>query len=226
MTNEEEERRKRIQRLLDSEAETHAESPVDPKQEPLDQNDTTKASLPKRTPTPPPNIALDKDNMPLPRRVNETDMEGTRVAPVAYEQTSRPRNGVPATSRLPSQPPLNPPIQPSSQPVARPNPQSSTFGLLSGGCIIRLLIAVLFSIVVVLLLGGTALLLSYYSIARTLPSVGDLRTHASQFETTRILDRNGNQLYEILDPERGTPYLRAAKSNFAGSRGGDDCHRR
>src|SRR6266498_3068156 len=139
MTNEEEERRKRIQRLLDSEAETRAESPVDPK-EAVDPNDTTKASLPKRTPTPPPNIALDKDNMPLPRRVNETDMEGTRVAPVAYEPTSRPRNGIPATRRLPSQPPLNPPLQPPSQPAARPIPPVSAFGPLSGGCLIRLLI--------------------------------------------------------------------------------------
>ena len=52
-------------------------------------------------------------------------------------------------------------------------------------------------------MGGTALLFSYYSIARTLPSVEDLKTHASQFETTRILDRNGNQLYEILDPSAG-----------------------
>jgi penicillin-binding protein 1C len=47
------------------------------------------------------------------------------------------------------------------------------------------------------------LLFSYYSIARTLPSVEDLQARASQFETTRILDRNGNLLYEILDPSAG-----------------------
>jgi penicillin-binding protein 1C len=33
--------------------------------------------------------------------------------------------------------------------------------------------------------------------------VGDLRDRASQFETTRILDRNGQVLYEILDPSAG-----------------------
>ncbi|MBN2677939.1 MAG: transglycosylase domain-containing protein [Anaerolineaceae bacterium] len=43
----------------------------------------------------------------------------------------------------------------------------------------------------------------YYSIASSLPTVGDLRERASQFETTRILDRNGNLLYEILDPNAG-----------------------
>ena len=45
-------------------------------------------------------------------------------------------------------------------------------------------------------------------------------TRAAQFETTRILDRNGNVLYEILDPNAGrrtfvplakiSPYLIAA----------------
>ena len=43
----------------------------------------------------------------------------------------------------------------------------------------------------------------YYSIAAGLPSVSDLQQRASQFETTRILDRNGDVLYEILDPQAG-----------------------
>ena len=43
----------------------------------------------------------------------------------------------------------------------------------------------------------------YYSIASGLPSVSDLQQRASQFETTRILDRNGDLLYEILDPSAG-----------------------
>jgi len=203
MTNEEEEeRRKRIQRLLDSEAETRAEPPVSPNQEPTDSTDTdtTKASASKRTPTPP-HISLDKDNMPLPRRVNETDLDGTRVTPVAYEATNRPRNGTPVVNRLPPSPPLNPPIQPSSPPIARPTPTRSRREY--GGCLIRAMIVALFSMVLVLLIGGTVLLFSYYSIAQTLPSVEDLKAHASQFETTRILDRNGNSLYEILDPSAG-----------------------
>src|SRR5512138_1307476 len=139
--------------------------------------------------------------MPLPRRVNEIDMDGTRVTPVAYEPTSRPRNGTPVNRSIPPQPPLNPPIQPTYPPVSRPTtaPARPAYG----GCLIRLLVVLLFGIVLALLLGGTALLFSYYSIARTLPSVEDLKAHASQFETTRILDRNGNSLYEILDPSAG-----------------------
>jgi penicillin-binding protein 1C len=199
MTNEEEERRNRIKRLLDSEADTRAELPIDPKDEPVDPNATTKANPAQRT-TPPSPIQLDKDNMPLPRRVNETDMEGTRVSTIAYEPTSRPRNGTPIT-RLPPNPPLNPPLQPPYQPP--PPARPTTWNPSYGGCLVRVLVVMLFSIVILLLMGGTALLFSYYSIARTLPSVEDLQTRASQFETTRILDRNGNSLYEILDPNAG-----------------------
>jgi penicillin-binding protein 1C len=63
-------------------------------------------------------------------------------------------------------------------------------------------------------------LYQYYTLAAGLPSVDDLRSHAAQFETTRILDRQGNLLYEILDPNAGrrtyvpldkiSPYMVAA----------------
>jgi len=68
---------------------------------------------------------------------------------------------------------------------------------------LRVFIIILFGLVGLALLGGSIALYQYYSIARTLPSVSDLRERASQFETTRILDRNGNVLYEIIDPTAG-----------------------
>lgn len=43
----------------------------------------------------------------------------------------------------------------------------------------------------------------YYTIASNLPSVDDLRQRASQFETTRLYDRNGNLIFEIIDPNAG-----------------------
>src|SRR5512135_2360109 len=97
MANEEEKRREEenkrfLKRLIDSEAETRTDLPAESKQEEPSSTATTKASLPRRTPTPPPHIALDKDNLPLPRRVDELDLEGTRVSPVAYEPSSKPRN--------------------------------------------------------------------------------------------------------------------------------------
>ena len=71
------------------------------------------------------------------------------------------------------------------------------------GCVIQILIALLF----ILVIAGLGLLslgvYEYYSIASSLPSVNDLQQHTSQFETTRILDRSGDLLYEILDPNAG-----------------------
>lgn len=46
-------------------------------------------------------------------------------------------------------------------------------------------------------------LIWYFQVANSLPDVSDLQEKASQFETTRILDREGNLLYEIVDPNAG-----------------------
>jgi len=202
MSNEnEEERRKFIKRLIASEDETHAEPPLEPnkeEQKPDDQAATTKAHAPRRTPTPPQNIALDKDNMPLPRRVDEVDMGSTRVSPAAYEQASRPRNGnTPPPASVPRRVPPPPTV---SQPISRPVKIDLRQ---SWGCIARSLVFGLFVLIVIGIIVGSYGVFQYYKIARTLPSVEGLKERASQFETTRILDRNGGLLYEILDPSAG-----------------------
>jgi len=197
MTNEEDEDRiKKIRRLLDSEEETRAEPAIEPSKDETDEQDaTTRAQTPH---TPPVHIALDKDNMPLPRRVDQVDMGSTRVTPAAYETTSRPRNNTPqprhASTPIASR--ALPPSQIGSRPI-----KIDWRNL--GGCLVRGFVLSLFAIVILAIIGGSALLISYYRIARTLPNVEDLKTNASQFETTRILDRNGNSLYEILDPNAG-----------------------
>jgi membrane carboxypeptidase/penicillin-binding protein len=71
------------------------------------------------------------------------------------------------------------------------------------GCLLRGLIVMAFVAVIFGLCAGSYFVYQYYSIASTLPEVGDLRDRASKFETTRILDRNGQVLYEILDPNAG-----------------------
>jgi penicillin-binding protein 1C len=200
MTSEEEKRREEenkrfLKRLVDSEAETRADLPVEPKEEEPNPNATTKASPPRRTPTPPPHISLDENNMPLPRRVDELDLEGTRVSPVAYEPPSRPRNA----QAHPGSPAALPPVVPPAGGRALRFEWRSGWG----GCLIRGLLVALFGIVLLLIVGGSVALYSYYSIARTLPSVEDLQNRASKFETTRILDRNGNPLYDIIDPNAG-----------------------
>jgi membrane peptidoglycan carboxypeptidase len=66
-----------------------------------------------------------------------------------------------------------------------------------------MLILALLAGIIILLVGGSIVVYEYYKIAATLPSVADLQQKASTFETTRIFDRNGNLLYEILDPSAG-----------------------
>ena len=161
-------------------------------------------------PTPPTPPALGTQGMPLPRKINEVDTDATRVTPVAYTPPmTRPiRRPAPASS-----PPPPPPQSVSSR--------GSRFDWrLVFGVFGRMIIIGFFLSGVFLLCLISVVLYQYYSIAATLPSVDDLRGHTSQFETTLILDRNGNVLYEILDPNAGrrtyvklnqiSPYLIAA----------------
>ena len=166
--------REKFRRLLNSEDETRAEPPS----QPINPGD----SIPYRP-------ALDKDNMPLPRRVSETDLDGTRVTLAAFHTKTTPRNGT------------RPPVRPRSD-LAHFNFRKMG-NVRNWGCLLRTLIALAFILVIIGLCMGSLAIYEYYSIASSLPSVGDLQQRSSQFETTRILDRNGDLLYEILDPNAG-----------------------
>jgi penicillin-binding protein 1C len=88
------------------------------------------------------------------------------------------------------------------------------------GCLIKGSVIASFMLVISGLCLMSFLFYQYYRIAATLPDINDLRSRASSFETTRILDRYGNTLYEIIDPNAGrrtyvplsriSPYLVAA----------------
>ncbi len=165
--------REKFRRLVDSEADTQAEPPSE---DAAAENSTPVVRHP----------AIDENGMPLPRRVEEIDMGATRVTPSAFEHTPTgrvhrpvPRSRVSKSSRRPF------------------NWQKA------GGCFLRGLIILVFIIVALGLILAAAGIYEYYSIAAGLPSVSDLQQRASQFETTRILDRNGDVLYEILDPQAG-----------------------
>ncbi|MGB7539031.1 MAG: transglycosylase domain-containing protein [Anaerolineales bacterium] len=87
-------------------------------------------------------------------------------------------------------------------------------------CLFRMLLTGVFVFTAALFLTAGFMLYEYFQIASTLPPVEDLRSRTAQFETTRIYDRNGKLLYEILDPnagrrtyvplERISPYMLAA----------------
>src|SRR5512141_2247016 len=84
--------RDKFRRIINSEDETHAEPPSQPVPPPQ--------SVPHRS-----YPALDKDNMPLPRRVTETDMDGTRVTPAAFDTHTAPRRRVGTPPPRPPRPP-------------------------------------------------------------------------------------------------------------------------
>ena len=158
---------------------------------------------------PPP--ALGTQGLPLPRRVDEIDAHATRVAPSAYTPPRpRPAPARPPAARLPVSPPPRQPVRTGTGLTLRQ-------GM---GCLLRMGLLGLLGLVMLLILVGSFMLYEYYTIAASLPSVEDLRQRASTFETARIYDRNGNLLYEILDPNAGrrtyvsldeiSPYLVAA----------------
>ena len=172
---------------------------------PLDE--TPPPSLGTTPHTPPP--ALDERGMPLPRRLDRTHPRGSTLPPAAYGTR-------PGTKKVSQR--------------AKPRSKFSAWWMEKGpggwgkgqswGCLIRMLVIAAFIGVVLAIIGGSIAVFYYNRIAATLPEVQDLRAQAAQFETTRILDRNGNVLYELLDPNAGrrtyvpldeiSPYLVAA----------------
>ena len=198
--------------------------------------------------TPPP--ALDADGMPLPRRVDENGLDSTRVNPPSRPSrrpsTPRPQNrstqmpsGRSGASRqmsdrqmsgrqmagrqMSARQPAN--QQEAGQPGGPRPPRRKTRSGNNGngrsrGCLARGLVWSLFAGLVLVVGVASFMLIQYYSIAATLPDVEDMQERTSQFETTRILDRNGDLLYEIIDPSAGrrtyvplediSPYIVAA----------------
>jgi hypothetical protein len=184
----------------------------------------------------------------LPRRVEEVDANATQVTPAAYQQyrppesgrlpggnipprgaaragaypqqAPRPRTGVSAVQGAPQT------IRRSVGVGAPPTATGGKNGKRAGGwkrslgCAMRLVVGLLFTVVFVIVAAGSWLVFQYFSIARSLPPVSELSQKASKFETTRIYDRNGGVLYEIIDPNAGrrtfvpldhiSPYLVAA----------------
>ena len=121
----------KFNRLIESEDETHAEPPAQPARP---SGAVPRASRP----------VLDQNNMPLPRRISETDLGGTRVTPAAFETRTDPYKNA------------TPPIPPrGSQPFF----DLSMFDRFrSWGCLVRGLIVALFILVIVGLCLGSLVL--------------------------------------------------------------------
>ncbi len=179
---------------------------------PLQGPDTTSSHLLGDTPQVS-SPGMDNQATPLPRRVAEDDLDATRVSPVAY---SPKISADTLPTRVPKQT-LPSKKQEKIQSVRKKGSRSEF-----AGCLLRMVIISIFGILLLAIITGSIMLFQYFSIvgAEDWPDVGELYQRTSQFETTRILDRNGNVLYEIVDPSGGrrtyvplddiSPYLVAA----------------
>ncbi len=154
---------------------------------------------------------------PLPQRVEEVDTSATRVTPAAYQPPVLGQKRKPTQRKhVASTPDRDTYHQAPTPPVTTAVIDVKRVM----GCFLRMVVGFLFAGVFIVLAVLSFLVFQYFSIARALPSVDDLRAKASQFETTRILDRNQNVLYEMMDPNAGkrtyvplqriSPYLIAA----------------
>jgi len=163
--------------------------------------------------------ALGTHDMPLPRRVSQVDPGATRITPSAYQGNAPLRGGTTQVRPTSPKPPqTNTKI--STRGKIKQNKRSSSEWVESLGCVVRAVVVMFFFLIFIGIIAGSIALYQYYAIARTLPNIDELRQRAAQFETTRIFDRNGNLLYEILDPNAGrrtyvsldkiSPYMIAA----------------
>ncbi len=119
----------------------------------------------------------------LPNRVDKIDLDATQISPTAlqttHEQKKVTRDFFRTFFKFPS---------------IRKNPT---------GCLLRILFIFLFLLIIIAMAFGSYLIYQYFRISTSLPSVNELLARASQFQTTRIFDRNGDLLYEIVDPNAG-----------------------
>lgn len=176
----------RLRRILMAEAKTQAEKPT---------SEGSPSQVTERN--------FQTPGMPLPQRVNQVDTDGTQVTPAAYQSGHLP-NSQTVRREIPTEISAKAVKSRASNPAAQKRNIRPAFKWQQSiGCLLRGFILAMFIMVIVVLAGGSFVIYKYYQIASDLPEVGDLRNRASKFETTRILDRNGQLLYEILDPAAG-----------------------
>jgi penicillin-binding protein 1C len=166
-------------------------------------------------------LAIDEYGMPIPGRINRNvnQPDVVNLTPSSTIQLQPVKNQPGPNKNPKSQTEENPSKGIALRKKSIKPPTIITFRQ-GAGCFFRMLILAMLGGIVLVLVGGSLIVYEYYKIAATLPSVADLEQRASTFETTRIYDRNGDLLYEVLDPTAGrrtfttldkiSPYLVAA----------------
>ncbi len=153
---------------------------------------------------------------PLPLQVAEIDPDATRITPTAFQPAVSQKKPARSTYTAPEGrqfPEQSRPASPSR--IKKRGKKTNQMG-----CLVKGIIGLLLAILILILAVVTFIIFQYFSIAASFSDLANLKDRASQFETTRIFDRRGNLLYEMLDPNAGrrtyvpldkiSPYLIAA----------------
>ena len=144
---------------------------------------------------------------PIPRPPSEDEMP-TQAPAVRAETPASPVRQQPppvSSAKRPSPPRSAPPpparvAVPSQAAAPKPKPKRRRD---YRGCMMKTFVISLIFFFVFATLGIVAAFVGYRSVASDLPSVGDLEQKASSFQTARIYDRYGNQIYALADPNTG-----------------------
>ncbi len=148
--------------------------------------------------------AIDEYGMPIPGRVNRNSSIPTQFhTQASYRAQNRPGSSLPPLSQKRQSQKVIAPSNGQSTKRKRNKQKFFISPTQGAGCFFRMMILATLAGIIILLVGGSFILYEYYQIAATLPSVDDLQQRAYTFETTKIYDRNGNLLYEDIDPNSG-----------------------
>ncbi|MCB0028580.1 MAG: PBP1A family penicillin-binding protein, partial [Anaerolineales bacterium] len=183
--------------------------PQRPGQRP-DQGATPPSERVTQIPQDTPPAATPRRDQPI--RQQPTSRRQVEQTPPARQEPTRrrpiepaARGPEPARDRPVRQQPVRQPEPPRRQePVGQPDgvvrsrPRRNV-----GGCVKRIISTSLILGFLGTVLGLIALVIGYISIASQLPKPTELQAKASTFETARIYDRDGNELYALIDPNAG-----------------------
>ena len=197
----------------------HAEiPPTQPRREPpsspqraADRGQTSGPSRPGRpqresgsgsTPTPSQRPTLRSEPRPVtePRRPG-TVASGTQGRPPAQPiRRERPATPRPPLERVETRGAVPGRDANFKQSIPKPIQTQPVDGF---GCLRRVLIWSSLLLIIGVATFVIAASVGYFFIARDLPAPSEIASRASTFETARVLDRDGNLLYELADPNAG-----------------------
>ncbi len=138
-----------------------------------------------------------------PHRIIKPTADPNKTMPSGQPVRAMPTR--PPMQDIPVRPPIRqstqtppPRVVPGNTPLPSPKPRKDR-----AGCIKRFLLIGGMMIIVLFALLSVVAAFAYRSIAVDLPESDDLLDHISAFETARIYDRDGNEIYALSDPNSG-----------------------